>query len=83
MYPRYKCPVCWSIWRKREPLPVCPICREKLIKLDDGVDIKKIMKIIKGQAKGVRIKEDSKISEEKWNNVIEKAEQFIDKSSRS
>ena len=83
MYPRYKCPVCWSIWRKREPLPVCPICREKLIKLDDGVDIKKIMEIIKGQAKGVRIKEDSKISEEKWNNVIEKAEQFIDKSSRS
>ena len=82
MYPRYKCPVCWSIWRKREPLPVCPICREKLIKLDDGVDIKKIMEIIKGQAKGVRIKEDSKISEEKWNNVIEKAEQFIDKSRR-
>ncbi|MBA7579900.1 hypothetical protein ES708_21781 [subsurface metagenome] len=40
------------------------------------------MEIIKGQAKGVRIKEDSKISEEKWNNVIEKAEQFIDKSRR-
>ncbi|MBA7579458.1 hypothetical protein ES695_11085 [Candidatus Atribacteria bacterium 1244-E10-H5-B2] len=80
MYPRYKCPVCRSIWRKREPLPVCPICREKLIKLDDGVDIKKIMEIIKGQAKGVRIKEDSKISEEKWDKAIEKAERFVEKN---
>ena len=49
MFPRYKCPVCRLIWRRRELLPVCPICGSKLIKLDDGVDIKKIIKIIKGR----------------------------------
>ena len=83
MFPRYRCPVCQSIRRRRELLPVCPVCRSKLIKLDDGVDVEKMIKIIKGQDKGVRIKEDSKISEEKWYRIISRAERFVDKSRRS
>ncbi len=45
--PRYKCIICGRIWRSGEIMVVCPVCRSKPIKLRDGVDVEKIIKIIK------------------------------------
>jgi len=47
MYPKYKCLGCGRIWRSREILVVCPICRSKGIKIRDGVDIKEVVEKLK------------------------------------
>ncbi|MBA7573693.1 hypothetical protein ES708_15491 [subsurface metagenome] len=49
MYPRYKCLVCGWCRRRRKIIVVCPICGSKPVKMKDGVDVKKIIKIIKGR----------------------------------
>lgn len=48
MYPKYICLNCGHIWWSREILVVCPVCRGKGIKIKDGVDIKEVVKKLKG-----------------------------------
>ncbi|GAJ01107.1 unnamed protein product [marine sediment metagenome] len=51
MYPRYKCLNCGRIWHSGEIMVICPVCRSKPIKIKDGVDIKEVVKNIKGGEK--------------------------------
>jgi Zn finger protein HypA/HybF involved in hydrogenase expression len=51
MYPKYKCLNCGRIWRSGEIMVICPVCRSKPIKIKDGVDIKEVVKNIKGGEK--------------------------------
>ena len=62
MYPKYKCLGCGRIWRSREILVVCPICRSKGIKIRDGVDIREVVEKLKsGDSKKIarRVKNKS------------------------
>jgi len=51
MGPRYRCLNCGIIWRNREIMVVCPICRSKGVKIKEGVDIKEVVKNINGGGK--------------------------------
>ena len=51
MYPIYKCLNCGRIWRSGEIMVVCPVCRSKPIKIKEGVDIKEVVKNLKGGGK--------------------------------
>lgn len=55
MYPKYKCLNCGRIWRDKGIMVICPICRSKPIKIKDGVDIKEVVKKLKGGDPIVRI----------------------------
>ncbi len=47
MYLKYRCLNCGRIWRSRDIMVVCPVCRSKPIRIKDGVDIKEVMKRLK------------------------------------
>ena len=51
MGPKYRCLNCGRIWRSGEIMVICPVCRSKPIKIKDGVDIKEVVKNIKGGGK--------------------------------
>ena len=48
MYPKYKCFGCGNIWHSREILAICPVCRGKGVKIKDGVDVREVVKKLKG-----------------------------------
>jgi len=48
MGPKYRCLNCGRIWRSREIMVICPVCRSKPIKIKDGIDVKEVVKKIKG-----------------------------------
>ena len=45
--PKYRCINCGRIWRSREIMVICPVCRSKPIKIKDGIDVKEVVKKIK------------------------------------
>ena len=47
MYLKYRCLNCGRIWRSRDTMIVCPVCRSKPIRIKDGGDIKGVMKRLK------------------------------------
>ncbi len=49
--PRYRCLNCGRIWRSREIMVICPICRSKPVRIKEGVDIKEVVKKLKGGEK--------------------------------
>lgn len=49
MGPKYRCLNCGRIWRDKEIMIICPICRSKPIKIKDGIDIGEVVKKIKGK----------------------------------
>ena len=51
MYYKYRCLNCGRIWRSRDIMVICPVCRSKLIRIKDGVDIKEVMKRLKKRRK--------------------------------
>ena len=43
MFPKYICLNCGRVWRDRELLVICPVCRSKAVKVKDGVDTKEVI----------------------------------------
>ena len=45
---RYICLNCGTIWHSCEIMVICPVCRRKPIKIKDGVDLREVIKRLKG-----------------------------------
>lgn len=48
MFAKYICLNCGRIWRSGEILVMCPVCKSKPIKIKEGVNVKEILKRLKG-----------------------------------
>jgi len=68
MCQKYACLNCGKIWRSAEIIVICPICRRKPIKIKDGVDIREVIKKLKG-GDAKKIAREFKENEKKYKQI--------------